>query len=65
MQVISNQIYKLRKKQGWSQELLAEKLNISRQTLSKWELGDSKPNIDNLIQIRNVFDVTYEYLLDY
>ena len=63
--MISNQIYKLRKKQGWSQELLAEKLNISRQTLSKWDLGDSKPNIDNLIQIRNVFDVTYEYLLDY
>ena len=63
--MISNQIYKLRKKQGWSQELLAEKLNISRQTLSKWELGDSKPSIDNLIRIRNVFDVTYEYLLDY
>lgn len=63
--MISNQIYELRKGQGWSQELLAEKLNISRQTLSKWELGDSKPNIDNLIQIRNVFDVTYEYLLDY
>ena len=63
--MISNQIYKLRKQQGWSQELLAEKLNISRQTLSKWELGDSKPNIDNLILIRNVFDVTYEDLLDY
>lgn len=63
--MISDQIYKLRNIHGWSQEVLAEKLNISRQTISKWELGNSKPNIDNLIQIRNLFDVTYEYLLDY
>lgn len=62
--MLSNQLYILRKKQGWSQELLAEKLNVSRQTLSKWESGDSKPHIDNLILIRRIFNVTYEDLLD-
>ena len=41
--MISNQIYYLRKERGWSQELLVEKLNVSRQTLSKWESGESKP----------------------
>lgn len=62
--MISEQIYKLRKLNGWSQELLAEKLNVSRQTLSKWELNESKPNIDKLILIKNLFDVKYEDLLD-
>lgn len=62
--MISEQIYKLRKSNGWSQELLAEKLNVSRQTLSKWELNESKPNIDKLILIKNLFDVKYEDLLD-
>lgn len=62
--MLSNQIYLLRKKQGWSQETLAEKLNASRQTLSKWESGNSKPNIDNLILIRKIFNIRYEDLLD-
>ena len=62
--MISNQIVLLRKQNGWSQELLAEKLNLSRQTISKWELGISNPNIDNLIHIKKMFDVTYEFLLE-
>lgn len=62
--MISNQIVLLRKQNGWSQELLAEKLNLSRQTISKWELGISNPNIDNLIHIKKIFDVTYEFLLE-
>lgn len=62
--MIAEKIYKLRKVKGWSQELLAEKLNVSRQTLSKWELNVTKPNIDQLILIRKLFDVNYEYLLD-
>ena len=62
--MISNQIVQLRKQNGWSQELLAEKLNLSRQTISKWELGISNPNIDNLISIKKMFDVTYEFLLE-
>ena len=57
--MLSNQIYLF-----WSQETLAEKLNVSRQTLSKWESGNSKPNINNLILIRKIFNVQYEDLLD-
>jgi len=62
--MLSIRLCKLRYEQGWSQEALAEKLNTSRQTISKWESGKSLPSIDNLILIRNVFNVSYEELLD-
>ena len=42
-------LYQLRKSSGLSQEELAEKLNVSRQTISKWELGESSPDMEKLI----------------
>lgn len=53
----------LRKKEGWSQGDLADKLNISRQTVSKWELNESLPDAENIVKISNLFNVTTDYLL--
>lgn len=53
----------LRIKNGFSQEDLAEKLNISRQTISKWEAGNSFPEIEKLIALSDLFQVSIDYLL--
>lgn len=52
----------LRKQKSMSQEELAERLNVTRQTISKWELGQSKPDMDKLLEISKVFDVSIETL---
>lgn len=52
----------LRKQKSMSQEELAEKLNVTRQTISKWELGQSKPDMDKLLEISKLFDVSVETL---
>lgn len=53
----------LRKSKGLSQEQLAARMTVSRQAVSKWELGESNPDMENVIQISNIFDVTTDYLL--
>jgi transcriptional regulator with XRE-family HTH domain len=53
----------LRKSKGYTQEALAEKLNVSRQAIAKWEAGQSYPDIVNLIQISNLLYVTVDYLV--
>ena len=53
----------LRKAKGLSQEQLAEELNLTRQTISKWELNQSTPDIDYLLQLSNFFGVTTDYLI--
>ena len=53
----------LRKENNLSQEQLAEKLNISRQAISKWESGKAYPDIDNLILLRNIFNTTLDNLV--
>ena len=53
----------LRKTKGMSQEQLAERLEISRQAVSKWEMNTSMPDADNLIELSNLFEVTIDYLL--
>lgn len=53
----------LRKSKGLSQEQLAVQLSVSRQAISKWELGESKPDLDNIVQISNLFSVTTDFLL--
>lgn len=63
MMNLSRRIFELRKAQGLSQEQLAEKLGVSRQSVSKWESGDSIPEIERLLQMSKVFDVTTDYLL--
>lgn len=56
-------LFKLRKEKGFSQETLAEKLNTSRQAISKWENGQGFPETEKLLMIGNVFEVSIDYLL--
>ena len=60
---LNEKIYKLRKDSGLTREEFAEKFNVSRQAVSKWENGDSMPDIDNIIKIAKFFNVTIDYLL--
>jgi len=53
-----------RKKNGWSQEDLAEKLYVSRQAISRWENGTALPDAQNILQISKLFNVTTDYLLN-
>lgn len=57
-------LQQLRKKQGWTQEELAAKINVSRQALSKWELGTAIPDTENVLQISRLFGVSTDYLLN-
>ncbi|MBS4191847.1 helix-turn-helix transcriptional regulator [Bacillus sp. FJAT-49705] len=59
----SEKLYKLRKEKGLSQEALAEKLNTSRQAISKWENGQGFPETEKLLMIGNIFEVSIDYLL--
>ena len=59
----SDKLIALRKKAGWSQEELAEKLNVTRQSVSKWEGAQSVPDIDKILQMSRLFGVTTDYLL--
>lgn len=60
---LSKKIYELRKSNGMSQEVLAEKINVSRQSISKWESGETVPEIDRIIELSKVFGVSTDYLL--
>ena len=55
---------KIRKDKGYTQEILAEKLNVVRQTVSKWEKGLSLPDVDMLSKIANVLETDVNILLD-
>lgn len=61
--MLSEKLYKLRKKQGLSQEQLAEKLEVSRQAISKWETGQALPEGDKLLTISRYFGVSLDYLM--
>jgi len=61
---LGEKIYQLRKQKELSQETLAEQLAISRQAVSKWELGESMPDIENIVQLSKVFNVSTDYLLN-
>ena len=60
----NEKIYMLRKKFGWSQDELAERLAVSRQSVSKWETGDSIPEPAKLVSLSKIFSVSVDYLLD-
>ena len=60
---IGEKIVKLRKQNHMSQEMLAAKLNVSRQSVSKWELNDATPDAFNLLELSKLFNVTTDYLL--
>ncbi|MBQ7065286.1 MAG: helix-turn-helix transcriptional regulator [Lachnospiraceae bacterium] len=59
----SSKLYELRKTKGLSQEELANKLNVSRQTVSKWELGDSTPDMEKLTAISDLFEISLDELV--
>lgn len=59
----NNRLYQLRKQKGFSQEELANRLNVSRQTVSKWEVGDSTPDMEKLIAMSDLFDVSLDMLV--
>lgn len=60
---LGEKIQKLRKQQGLSQEALAEKVTVTRQTISKWELNQSTPDLDFIAQLSEIFSVTSDYLI--
>ena len=59
----NNRLYQLRKQRGFSQEELASRLNVSRQTVSKWEVGDSTPDMEKLAAMSELFDVSLDQLV--
>lgn len=61
--IFSEKLQLIRKSKGFTQEELAEKLEVSRQAVAKWESGQVYPDINNLIQISNIFNVTVDYLV--
>ena len=62
--MFSEKLVKLRKSKGYSQEALAEKLGVSRQTVAKWEAGDSLPDLGLAGAVARVFGVTLDSLTD-
>lgn len=62
---IAEKIKQLRKDNNMTQEDLAEKLNVSRQTISKWETNITIPDADNIVAISKLFNITTDELLDY
>lgn len=61
--ILADKIIRLRKKNGWSQEELADKMNVSRQAVSKWESAQSIPDLEKILQLSVLFGVTTDYLL--
>lgn len=52
-----------REKLAWTQDVLADKLNISRQAISKWELGTAYPDVERLVQMSDLFQVSLDSLV--
>ena len=63
MMILAEKIAMLRRKNGWSQEELAHRLNVSRQSVSKWESAASVPDLDKILLLSQIFDVSTDYLL--
>ena len=61
--ILADKIMTLRKKAGWSQEELAARLNVSRQSVSKWEGAQSIPDMDKVVQMSRLFGITTDFLL--
>ena len=61
--ILADKIIELRKKSGWSQEDLAEKMDVSRQSISKWESAQSVPDMGRIVRLSELFGVSTDYLL--
>ena len=60
---LSDRLQALRKSQNLSQEQLAEKLDVSRQAISKWESGQANPDINNILKLSDIYEVSTDYIL--
>lgn len=60
---VNEKILQLRKASGMTQEQLAENMNVSRQAISKWEVGESNPDTDKIVLLSKIFNVSIDYLL--
>lgn len=60
---LNDRLYELRKKNNWSQEELAEKLDVSRQTVSKWESNKAIPELDKLVKLSEIYNITLDELV--
>ncbi len=63
MNVVSDSIKKLRKEKGMTQDDLAEKLCVTRQAVSNWEMGKTQPDVDTLTRLAEIFDVSVERII--
>lgn len=61
--ILADKIINERKKNGWSQEELAEKLSVSRQSVSKWEGAQAVPDLQKILKMAEIFNVSTDYLL--
>ena len=61
--MLSKRIYELRLSFGWTQVQLAQKLGITKQTVSNWENDNIQPSIDMLVKLSKIFNVSTDYLL--
>ncbi|MBE6866617.1 MAG: helix-turn-helix transcriptional regulator [Ruminococcaceae bacterium] len=61
----NEKLLNLRKNAGMSQDVLAEKLGVTRQAVSKWELGTAMPETENIIKISKIYDVEVDWLLNH
>lgn len=61
--ILAEKITALRKKNGWSQEELAYQMDVSRQSVSKWESGTPIPDLERILKLSQIFDVSTDYLL--
>lgn len=61
--ILADKIIENRKKNGWSQEELAEKLGVSRQSVSKWESAQAIPDMNKILQLSQIFGVSTDYLI--
>ncbi|MBR7009586.1 MAG: helix-turn-helix transcriptional regulator [Oscillospiraceae bacterium] len=61
--IFADKLIDLRKKNGWSQEELADRLEVSRQSVSKWESAQSVPDMNRILKLSELFGVTTDYLL--
>ena len=61
--ILADKIINERKKNGWSQEELADKLGVTRQSVSKWEGAQASPDLQRILQMSELFGVSTDYLL--
>ena len=59
----NEKLIKMRKEKGLSQEALGEKLDVARQTISKWELGETTPEMDKLVKLSELFEISLDELI--